>query len=299
MSNLVLEREHGTCSTSSRSQYLDSLFFPVEISSLPSKSLFPGLTFAAPLAQVVYLPFQEKVVNFAGGNYKLTTNEEFFTPIFDELVKTFGSSQLAVTALNEDDSRFAVDFVINNKEIQVAQKDVLKLMVRARNSYDGTQRASIEFLALRQICSNGLCAWSTYDAPGINKNVLKHNTNTAQLVQGLGTSLEALTISVDKFKSFTDRIVTGAEMDLVIQTLQDNKGISSFPKRIIPEVPEKIAQEMKALGTQDLSAWLLYNGFNYFLSHDPRINLKDNIKSQIDHHVKDTISSLLHISHLN
>lgn len=206
---------------------------------------------------------------------------------------------MAITTLNEDDCRFSVDFVINNKEVKVADKDILKLMVKARNSYDGTQRASIEFLAFRQVCSNGLCAWTTYNAPGINKNVLKHNTNTAQLVQGLGHSLEALNIEVDKFKAFTDRMVTGAEMDVVLKTLQEFKGTVSFPKRIISEVPAKISQEMKDLGTQNLSAWLLYNGFNYFLSHDKRINLKDNIKSQIDIHFKDTISSLLQISNLN
>ena len=300
MQNLVLEQEHGTCSNSvSNSKFLDSLFFPVEISDLPSQSLFPNLKFAAPLAQVVYLPFQEKIVNFAGCNYKLTTNEEFFTPIYDELVKSFGSSQLAISTLNEDDSRFSVDFVINNKEVKVADKDIIKLMVKARNSYDGTQRASIEFLAFRQVCSNGLCAWTTYNAPGINKNVLKHNTNTAQLVSGLGKSLENLTIQIDKFKSFTDRIVTGPEMDLVIKTLQDFKGTVSFPKKIISEVPAKISQEMRQLGSSDLSAWQLYNGFNYFLSHDKRINLRDNIKSQIDIHVKQTISSLLNITNLN
>lgn len=300
MNTLTTGFEHGTClSSTSKSQHLDSLFFPVEIYNLPNEQLFPKTNFSQAYAQVVYLPFHDKVINFAGRNYKLTPNQEFFTPIYEELTRSFGTSQVIIQTLNEDDSRFCVDFIIDAKNLEVAANDIIKLMVRTRNSYDGTLKSSIEFLAFRQICSNGLCAWQTFKAPGINKNMLKHHTDTSSLVKGLGSALSTFKIKKDLFKPFTDRVVTPMERDLIIETLKDFKGTVSFTKKILAEVPTKIAEEMATLGTERLSAWQLYNGFNYFLSHDSRINLRDFLKSQIDVHVKDVISDVLHIPSLN
>lgn len=293
----VLQMETPT--KSKKSKHLDSLFFPVEAVDIRETDLFNGLSFGARYSQAIYLPFFEKIVNVAGANYQLTSNEEFYAPIYDELVKTFGSSQIKVQATNEDDSRFCTDFIITNKELAVVDKDVINLMLRARNSYDGTVRASVEFLAYRKVCENGLHAWTTYEAPGLKKGVLKHNREITPLLNGLGRALESLTLKVDQFKTFTDRIVTGHEMDQVIERLSEIKGTVSYPKKVLQDVPQKIAQEMSLLGSKELSAWQLYNGFNFFLNHDTRINLRENIKSQIDHQVKDTIAGLLQISSLN
>jgi Domain of unknown function (DUF932) len=300
MSSTSIETSHVISSQStSKSVHLDSLFFPVEIYDLPNEILFSKLNFALSYAQVVYLPFQEKVVNFSGRNYMLTTNEEFFTPIYEELTRTFGTSQIIVNAINEDDCRFCVDFIIDSKELLVAHNDIIKLMVRGRNSYDGTQKSSIEFLAYRQVCSNGLCAWQTFNAPGINKGILKHHTDTSKLIKGLGSSLASFNLNKDKFEPFTDRMVTVQERDLIIEALKEFKGSVSFPKRLLPEVPNKIAEEMAIIGSNQLSAWQLYNGFNYFLSHDSRINLRNSIKGQIDIHVKEVIAGALNIPFLN
>jgi hypothetical protein len=275
---------------------LDSLFFPVEIVNLYETELFNDIKFCTRYSQAIYLPFFEKVVNFAGSNYQLTTNQDFFLPIYEELTKTFGHSQITVKTLNEDDCRFSADFIIQNKELKIADKDCVNLMVKARNSYDGTTRASLEFLTYRQICSNGLCAWIPID--GLNKDVLKHNTDISQLIMGLGKSIHKMSLSLTKFEAFTDRMVTGKELDQVMQTIKDQKGSIGFPKKIISEVPAKIAQEMKMLDSFDMSAWQLYNGFNYFLNHDSRINLRDSIKAQIDIQVKDTIIDVLGLNSL-
>lgn len=296
----ILESQHEICNTSSsKSKHLDCLFFPVEIFSLPNQTLFPNLSFGQRFAQVVYLPFTDKVVNFSGSNYTLTTNEFFFSPIYDELVKTFGYSAIKVQTLNEDDSRFCVDFIIDSKNLLVGHNDIISLMVRARNSYDSTLPASIEFLAFRQVCSNGLCAWQTFNAPGLKKGSLKHHVDMTGLIKSLGTSLSSFEFTTDIFKPYTDRVVSSKERDQVIEYLKSFSGSISYPKRILSEVPSKIDEEMKALGSSSLSAWQLYNGFNYFLNHDTRINLKDNIKSQIDIHVKDVITSTLNIPSLN
>ena len=285
--------------SSSKSIHLDSLFFPVEIYPLPNASLFPKLSFGQRFAQVVYLPFTDKVVNFTGTNYKLTTNEEFFAPIYQLLVNTFGYSSINVSTLNEDDSRFCVDFVITSKHLLVDHKDVINLMVRARNSYDSTLPASIEFLAYRQVCSNGLCAWQTFKAPGFQRGALKHFFDMSGLIDSLSSVLSSFDFKMDLFRPFTDRVVSAMERDLVIDFLKSYEGQFSFPKRILQEVPAKIDDEMKVLGSNQLSAWQLYNGFNYFLNHDTRINLRDNVKSQIDQHVKNTISDLLQIPSIN
>lgn len=283
-----------------KSDKLDTIFFPVKIVDLEADSAhFPGLRFGSKYSQAVYLPSFNKIVNMAGSNYKLTPNAEFFTPLYDELVKTFGHSQINIKTINEDDSRFVTDFVINNKELRIAKKDVIKLMVRARNSYDGTQKASIEFLAYRQVCTNGLHAWTTYESEGLSKGILKHNADISALLQGLGSSLNSLKLNIDRFKPFTDRIVTGHELDTVMERLKSIKGPVSFPKKILPEVPAKIEEEMAVLGSHEVSAWQVYNGFNYFLNHDTRINLGESIKSKIDHQVKDTMADLLQISSFN
>jgi hypothetical protein len=300
MNASTLDLSHEICqSSSTKSSLLDSLFFPVEIYSLPNESLFPNLSFGQRFAQVVYLPFTEKIVNFSGNNYKLTTNQDFFVPIYDELAKTFGSSSLKIKALNEDDSRFCVDFVIDCKNLLVGHNDVVCLMVRARNSYDSTLPASIEFLAYRQICSNGLCAWQTFNAPGLKKGFLKHHVNMSKLINGLGSSLSTFQFNTDIFQPFIDRVVSVAEREQIIEKLKSVEGALAFPKKLISEVPFKISEEMAALGSSTLSAWQLYNGFNYFLSHDSRINLKNHLISQIDINVKGVIAETLNIPSLN
>lgn len=69
-----------------------------------------------------------------------------------------------------------------------------------------------------------------------------------------------------------------------MERLKEFKNHDAFPKKIIQEVPLKVYQEAEQLKTKP-NAWLLYNGFNYFLNHDQRIGLGMDSIERIDRNV--------------
>jgi hypothetical protein len=274
-----------------RKASFENILFNVEQIPLDSeRTILQDYNFTGQFSSAIYCPGMNKILHMAGSNYNLVTNEELMLPIYDRLKQTFGESGITVRCTNEDDRRFSVRFILNESEIKVMEKDYSNLMIEVQNSYDGTLQHSISIYYWRQICSNGLMAWKKG-----NTYAQKHDKDYLINLKKILTKLNTLDEQMDSFRKLTDRRVTTKELEEIMLKARELKNHDAFPKKIIPEVPLRILQEAEQLD-QEPNAWLVYNGFNYFLNHDERIGLGMDSKERIDNNILSLIQHQLQIN---
>ena len=268
---------------------LEEILFKVE--SMKPAALLGALEFGGQISTAIYAPTKRKLLHVGGSNYKLISNEELINPIYDRLKKEFGEKDFEIECWNEDDRRFLVRFILNKKILKVSDNDVVNAMIEVQNSYDGSLKQSICLSYYRQICSNGMMGWKQEDAfaDKHNKQIgYMHMYNLEKIIERLETPDSQL----EQFKKMQERKITEIELWDIMERVRVFKANDSFPKKIIQEVPMKMYQEAEKIGSQP-TAWLLYNGFNYFLNHDARIGLAMDIKENIDRNILSTIKKAL------
>jgi Domain of unknown function (DUF932) len=268
-----------------RQASLENILFNVQ--AIEPEKLFTGYKFGGQMSTAIYCPSLEKVLHFGGSNYKLVTNEELIVPIHEKLTEIVGKTGFEVKCWNEDDRRFSAQFILTEKIIKVADKDVVNAMIEVQNSYDGSMKQSIGLSYYRQICSNGMMGWrqedSFSDKHEKNKEV-RYLTNLERILK----RLDSLDNQLQQFRKLQERQVTQLEMERIMTVIREFKHNDSFPKKILPEVPSKVYEEAQAIGTAP-TAWLLYNGFNHFLNHDERVGISMDVKEQVDRNVLSVI----------
>jgi Domain of unknown function (DUF932) len=268
---------------------LDEILFPVQ--SMSPQDLFGGYEFGGQMSTAIYAPTQHKLLHLGGSNYKLISNEELISPIFDKLKEVVGETGFEVQCWNEDDRRFSARFILKEKIIKVADNDMVNAMIEVQNSYDGSLKQSVGLSYYRQVCSNGMMGWRQEDsfADKHYKQIKdRYMDNLTRLLQRLDT----LDNQLQQFKKLQERQITQIELEGIMEKIRGFKSNDSFPKKIIAEVPMKMYQEAEVIGSQP-TAWLLYNGFNHFLNHDTRIGLAMDIKENIDRNILSTIRTEL------
>lgn len=275
-----MEQKSSNAILKARSASLDSLFFEVEQIELnENREILSDHIFANQYSSAIYCPTMNKVLHMAGSKYQLVTNEQLIMPIYDKLNAMFGKSGFTVQCKNEDDRRFSAQFVLTDKVIQVADKDALNAMIEVQNSYDGSLQHSMALSYYRQVCTNGMMAWKKE-----TQIAQRHDKDFLFNLDKILVRLDALDVQLHEFRKLTDRTVTSKEMEQIMERLKEFKNHDAFPKKIIQEVPLKVYQEAEQLKTKP-NAWLLYNGFNYFLNHDQRIGLGMDSIERIDRNV--------------
>ena len=278
----------STAILKARSASLENILFNVEQIPLDEhRSILTDCHFSNQYSSVIYCPSMNKILHMAGSKYNLVTNEQLIMPIHDKLTSILGSSGFTVQCKNEDDRRFSAQFILTEKVIQVAEKDALNAMIEVQNSYDGSLQHSISLSYYRQVCTNGMMAWKkdTQVAQRHDKDFL---LNVSEILK----RLDSLDVQLQQFRKLTERTVTSKEMEQIMAKLREFKSHDAFPKKIIQEVPLKVYQEAEELNTAP-NAWLLYNGFNYFLNHDERIGLGMDSIERIDRNVLQVIQKEL------
>lgn len=264
-----------------RQASLDNVLFNVEqIPMSEATEIFPNLNFGNQYSSVIYCPSMSKVLHLSGSKYQLITNEQLITPIYDKLVSMFGPNGFTITCSNHDDRRFWFRFILNEHEIKVTNNDFLNVMIVVQNSYDGSMQHGFGISYLRQICTNGLMGW-TRDSMVSQK----HDTESIEAnVKTIMGRLDDIDVQLQQFRKLTERRITGLEMEQIMEKIRELKFHDAFPKKLIPEVSLKVYQEAETLSSEP-NAWLLYNGFNYFLNHDERIGAGLDIVERIDRNV--------------
>lgn len=265
---------------------LERVLFPV-VQTEP-KDLFQssGTVFGSQMSSAIYAPTLNKVLHFGGKHYKLVDNETLIMPIYNRLLGMFGNNGFEVKTVNEDDRRFWIQFILHDKAIQVANKDVVKTMIEVQNSYDGTMKHSLGLSYYRQVCSNGLMAWSK------ESSVSKKHFDGLQpeLEYALG-QLDKIDEQLRKFRTLTERRVTALEVEEITKKIREHSGLS-FPKKLIDIAAEGIGKEADIVDAH-VTAWHVYNSFNGLLNHDERIGLSMELKEKIDRRVLETINEEL------
>lgn len=275
-----MEQKSSNAILKAKSASLDSLFFEVEQIELNgNREILSDHIFANQYSSAIYCPAMNKVLHMAGSKYQLVTNEQLIMPIYDKLNAMFGKSGFTVQCKNEDDRRFSAQFVLTDKVIQVADKDALNAMIEVQNSYDGSLQHSMALSYYRQVCTNGMMAWKKE-----TQIAQRHDKGFQFNLDKILVRLDALDVQLHEFRKLTERTVTSKEMEQIMERLKEFKNHDAFPKKIMQEVPLKVYQEAEQLKTKP-NAWLLYNGFNYFLNHDQRIGLGMDSIERIDRNV--------------
>lgn len=281
-----MERTESKAILRARTVSLEDILFEVEQIELDeNRTILTQHDFSGQYASAIYSPDLNRVLHLAGRQYQLITNRQLIYPIYDKLVDMFGYGGIKTTFRNEDDRRFSAEFVLNDKTIQVAQKDFVNMMITVQNSYDGSLRHSIGLSYFRQICTNGLMGW--------RKESLvqhKHNNDFLPNLDEILVRLDNLDSQMDNFRKLTERQVTHKEIEKILERFSSMK--DAFPKKILSEVPFRMHEEAERLETKP-NAWLLYNGFNYFLNHDSRIGMGMDIKEKVDRQVVSVIKQEL------
>ncbi len=281
-----MERTESKAILKAKNVSLDEIMFEVEQHPLDdNRSILTEYEFGGQYNSAIYAPDFNRVLHLAGRAYQLITNQQLIQPIYNKLLDMFGFGGFTVNCKSEDDRRFSTEFILTDKTIEVAQKDYLSAMIVVQNSYDGSLRHSIGLSYYRQICSNGMMGWRQESF-----NNAKHNSDFLPSLDEVLIKLDKLDTQMQAFRKLTERQVTTKEIEQIMAKFESMR--DSYPKKILQDVPLKVYEEAEALHTKP-TAWLLYNGFNYFLNHDARIGLAMDIKERVDRQVISVIQQEL------
>ena len=265
---------------------LQEILFPVE--QLDPKKLFPKMNFGRQLSSAIYSPSLKKTLDFVGSQYKLITNESLVMPIYDKLVTIFGEHGFKTQCWNEDDRRFAIQFILHDKTIAVAQQDLLNCMIEIQNSYDGTMRQGISLSYYRQICSNGLMGWRKGE-----DEKQKHFSTDLPSLEKILKRLDNVGYQLKQFRKLQERVVTLQEVEDLKKVLKQQTAFN-FPKKLIDVAIDGIGTEADLAHSQR-TAWIVYNSFNRILNHDDRVGLAMDKIERIDKNIINTITKELHL----
>jgi len=201
------------------------------------------------------------VVQFCGRSYHLVHNRELVLPIYEKMKAIFGETGFKTEARSFDDKRFYVRFTLEDRLHTILGKDTVCPEVVIRNSYDGTVKQMVGIGYVRQICANGLMAFTSDVTVSI-----KHSKKFGAInLEPIFKKLEKLEIKLDQFKKLSDRIVTPEELKKIALEIRTKPTIK-YPKKMIDVAVVTAQKESYKLRTP-LSAWLVYNGFNNPLNH--------------------------------
>ena len=240
-------------------EQLQDIFFPVEMKN--SEDHFLLSNFASNLQKCIYLPQQNKVVQICGQSYHLVPNEDLMMPVYQKMISIFGEQGFTTNVSSYDDRRFYVDFTVDEDLHTILTGDKICPKVIVQNSYDGFVKQTVSIGYMRQICTNGLMAFTANMMVSV-----RHSKRYGLLnFEPIFKKLEQFEVKLEQFRKLTDRRVTPDELTMIVKKIRSNPSIK-YPKKMI-EPARLIAQKEAAELNTPLNAWLVYNGFNNPLNH--------------------------------
>jgi hypothetical protein len=252
----------------------DDIYQPVSVVDIAEKTglkMRPGLD--------NFIVVDGEVVKVASKEYGLITNAQFYGQ-FEQLLDDAGIAY-SRRAINNRNRNFAVDYILEDDSfhIEVGSKyqgakgvDTIKPMIRAINSYDGSQQTIGKFGGYRKVCENGLHVADL--VVGFN---LRHRGNMVELVMPKIEDLIAQFMDNEfytlhkKFDVLAENVVP--DINEFVKYVLGATGLAKYEKsEKNPDEPSKAAQliidtmqrEANDLGTP-ANLWLGYNAFNEYI----------------------------------
>lgn len=254
----------------------EDFFAPVEV--LPLSQIAPGFTTNSQNANVVLVNTPEgekKVVGHVSDRYGVTCNSKVIAP-FEDWMKSQGLEYTA-RFLHNEHRQFHVDFVIENAGVaEINGVDSLKPRIRINTSYDGTVKHSVCFGSYRLICSNGMMGVGYDNVIKIKHTKGKVGKVAADRVSDMfGQFLEGFQVQTEVYAPLYDRKIDNLE-----EAAESIANISKFPVRMVEGAVHIAQMEAAQLG-QDVTAWLLMQGFNYQLNH-AEAKVEEKVRMELD-----------------
>lgn len=226
-----------------------------------------------------FIKVDGEVVKVASKDYGLITNQQFFGQ-FENLLDSAGI-QYSRRAINNRNRNFAVDYILEDESfhVEIGAKykgargvDTVKPMIRAINSYDGSQQTIGKFGGYRKVCENGLHVAELQ----IGFKV-RHRGNVVEVVFPKIEDLIAQFMDNEfyslhkKFEVLAEGIVP--DVNEFVKYVLGQTGLAKYEKsEKNPDEPSKAAEHIIAtinreageLGVQP-NLWLGYNAFNEYI----------------------------------
>lgn len=248
----------------------DNIYQPVELVNITKET---GVQTRAGIDNFIKVDGQ--VVHVASANYGFVSNEQFYGK-FENALDEAGI-KYSSRAQNKSNRAFAVDYILEDDRFHINVKqgnviDGVKPMIRAINSYDGTQKTIGQFGTFREICSNGL--YVTDLKVGFK---ISHRGNVVDVVMPKIEELIAMFMDNEfyslhkKFEVLAEKPVP--DINEFVKYVLGKSGLAKYEKsEKNPDEPSKTAQiiidtmqrEASELGTTP-NLWLGYNAFNEYI----------------------------------
>jgi len=226
-----------------------------------------------------------KILGIVGKDYTLISNREVVVPIYNALVEMFGVDGFTCGVKQTDDVMFFFTFDIHSSTLKIGDGDVLNVRVVVGNSYDGGVKHFTKFEYFRQVCTNGLHAWTTE-----SHIIKKHQSQNTVSLEELTGALENLKKVATRYEALSQRAVTYDEIELFCLELEAMK---SFPKKKVPLIKSILKSESDLLKIEP-NAWLLYNAANNVVNHHfGNDNLPEQIRYKLDSDVAAKLDKIL------
>lgn len=252
----------------------DNIYQPVQVIDAEKAT---GLKMRAGLDNFIVI--DGEVVKVASKGYGLVTNVQFFGQ-FEQLLDNAGITY-SRRATNNRNRNFAVDYILEDESfhVEIGAKykgakgvDTVKPMIRAINSYDGSQQTIGQFGGYRKVCENGLHVADLQVGFKI-----RHRGNVVELVMPKIEDLVAQFMDNEfytlhkKFEVLAEKVVP--DVTEFVKYVLGKSGLAKYEKsEKNPDEPSKAAQliidtmqrEANDLGTP-ANLWLGYNAFNEYI----------------------------------
>jgi len=260
----------------------------IENIKIPSELLYPVRKVEFPVEAgltnsynshmiVVDRPTGKLIVNHCSEEYRLIRNSTILNPLIDGLKK---DHKLYVSGRSWNNAVFNMRIAIDNAPGTVV-KDKLYPMLDILNSYNGKIRCIVNMGVFRGVCSNGLVV------PTENRQYrdFSHTpSNEEELaVKKILVMFESFLADFTTIEESYDDLKI-ARVFNVERRVEEVMEATKFPARLQEEVIDRINVEMAQLNTK-ATDWLVYNGFNFQLNHNPELEWEPKKRNSADQEV--------------
>ena len=259
----------------------EEFFAPVR--KVESVEVFPGVEFSSHNNHCVLVTRpdgMEQAVNFVSGRYGLLENAEFFPQLESKL--TENNFRFTASYENVDFCKYYATYKIEGRDLNIGQTkydDKIMPMMKIMRSYSSQIGFRIVFGFYRQICSNGLWGYKW-----VQQSNLKHTVgNLDKMYQTITTSIQKF---LDEAKELTEvyQVIGDRAVTHWTDRVQEVIAATGFPVKAAEQVINRINFEHNTNGLP-ITDWLIYNGFNYQLSHSEGMGASPESRVDLDREV--------------
>lgn len=206
-----------------------------------------------------------------GKDYKSIQPLEFFENILKS-VETCNLSYLDIETVqfkrwnNDKLIEFRFDLPGVGFNLPNGTGDALKRYITFKTGFGGTQRTSIGIFVYRQICSNGMKAWSK-EMQRIAKHTERMNLKALEFCGDIIQTIEASNRTVETWERLSKIRVSEKQVEKYVDTIleiKDRAAMSTKQKNILDKVNKAVSEEF-AIG--EPNAWTLLNGITRYTNH--------------------------------